>query len=150
MNEKETLQLCPISLAEANQFVMEVHRHFGPVVGHKYSMAVTHGLKICGVCIVGRPVARNLDDGWTLEVNRCCTDGTKNACSKLYGAAWRAAKALGYKKLITYTGKEESGTTLIASGWRLVGEAGGGNWNKKSRPRVDTEKQQIKLRWEDA
>ena len=87
------LELSPISLKEANQFVMELHRHYGPVVGHKYSMAVTDGSKICGVCIVGRPVARNLDDGWTLEVNRCCTDGTKNVCSKLYGASWRAAKA---------------------------------------------------------
>ena len=150
MNEKVKLELSPISLLEANQYVMEIHRHYGPVVGHKYAMAVTNGSKICGVCIVGRPVARNLDDGWPLEVNRCCTDGTKYVCSKLYGAAWRAAKALGYRKLITYTGKEESGTTLKASGWKLVGEAGGGNWNRKSRPRVDTEKQQIKLRWEAA
>ena len=103
-----TLSLCPTTLAEANEFVRRLHRHHGPVVGHKFSIAVTDGEEVRGVCIVGRPVARRLDDGWTLEVNRCCTDGAKNACSMLYGAAWRAAKAMGYKKVITYTGQQES------------------------------------------
>ena len=145
-----TLELAPITLAEANEFVETFHRHYGRVVGHKFSKAVTDGHKVRGVCIVGRPVARGLDDGWTLEVSRCCRDGTKNACSKLDGAAWRAAKALGYHKLVTYTGKEEPGITLKAAGWKLVGEAGGGNWNTQSRPRVDTQRQQMKLRWETA
>ena len=66
-------------------------------------------------------------------------DGTKNACSMLYGAAWRAAKALGYRRLITYTLPAEGGASLKASGWNLVGERGGGNWNVKSRPRIDTD-----------
>lgn len=90
-----------------------------------------------GVATIGRPVARMLDDGWTLEVNRLCTDGTKNACSKLYSAAWRVAKNMGYKKLITYILDSENGSSLFASNWKCVGERGGGSWNVKSRPRVD-------------
>lgn len=142
------LELTPITLAEANEFVTQHHRNHKPVVGHKFSIAVSEGDTVRGVAIVGRPVARMLDNGWTLEVNRVCTDGAKNACSMLYGASWRAAKALGYKKLITYTLPEEGGTSLRAAGWSCVGEAGGGNWNVKSRPRIDTEHQQIKLKWE--
>ena len=75
------LRLTPISLAEANAFVAEHHRHHRPVTGHKFSVACSEGDKVVGVAIVGRPVSRYLDDGWTLEVNRCCTDGTHNACS---------------------------------------------------------------------
>ena len=90
------LDICPISLAEANTFVLEHHRHHKPVVGHKFSIGCTDGEKIVGVAIVGRPVSRYMDDGWTLEVNRCCTDGTRNVCSMLYAAAWRAARAMGY------------------------------------------------------
>lgn len=87
------LEVCPVSLKEANAFVAEHHRHHKPVVGHKFSVGCTDGEKIVGVAIVGRPVSRYLDDGWTLEVNRLCTDGTRNACSILYAAAWRAARA---------------------------------------------------------
>ena len=144
------MNIRPCTLKQANEYVKLFHRHSKRVVGCKFSICAFKDNKLVGVAIVGRPVARKLDDGFTGEILRTCTDGTKNVCSKLYGAAWRAAKALGYRKLITYTGKEESGTTLKASGWKLVGEAGGGNWNRKSRPRVDTEKQQIKLRWEAA
>jgi hypothetical protein len=133
------LLITPISLEEANAFVEIHHRHHNPVVGHKFSIAVSDGDKVVGVAIVGRPVSRHLDNGWVLEVNRCCTDGTKNACSMLYGAAWRAAKALGYRRLITYTLPAEGGASLKASGWDLVGERGGGNWNVKSRPRIDTD-----------
>lgn len=133
------LEITPINLDEANAFVFELHRHHKPVPGAKFSIAVSdENGKVRGVAIVGRPVARNSDDGWTLEVNRCCTDGTMNACSSLYGAAWRAAKAMGYRRLITYTLPEEGGASLRASGWKLIGLRGGGNWNVKSRPRVDT------------
>ena len=92
------------------------------------------------------------DNGLTLEVNRCCTDGARNACSMLYGAAWRAAKALGYQRLITYTLPDEGGASLRASGWTLIGERGGGNWNVPSRPRIDTAKllRGQKLLWEAA
>lgn len=144
------MNITPINLEEANAFVSRFHRHHKPVPGCKFCVAVSECDKVVGVAIVGRPVSRHLDNGWTLEVNRCCTDGTKNACSMLYGASWKAAKALGYKRLITYTLPEEGGVSLKASGWKLVGLKGGGNWNSISRPRIDTEEllQGQKLLWE--
>ena len=142
------LEIVPITMKEANQYVSEHHRHHKPVIGHKFSIGLSAGDGICGVCIVGRPVSRHEDNGLTLEVNRLCTDGTKNACSMLYGAAWRAAKALGYKRLITYTLPEEGGASLKAAGWRLLGEAGGGKWTRKIRPRIDTHPLQMKWKWE--
>ena len=147
-----SLTVTPINLDEANAFVSKHHRHHKPVPGAKFSVAVSEGDEVRGVAIVGRPVARMSDDGWTLEVNRCCTDGARNACSMLYGAAWRAAKALGYRKLVTYTLPEEGGASLRAAGWRLIGERGGGNWNVPSRPRIDTAEalRGQKLLWEAA
>lgn len=132
------LIVTPITLEEANAFVSTHHRHYRPVVGHKFSVAVAAGDDIRGVAIVGRPVARGNDNGLTLEITRCCTDGTRNACSALYAAAWRVARALGYRRLITYTLPDEGGASLRGAGWRLVGARGGGNWNTPSRPRVDT------------
>lgn len=93
------LEIVPMTLKEGNAFVEQNHRHHGKVTGHKFSIGLSDGEKIVGVAIVGRPVARYLDDGWTLEVNRLCTDGTRNACSMLYAAAWRAARAMGYKRI---------------------------------------------------
>ena len=147
-----SLSITPINFDEANAFVALHHRHHKPVVGAKFCVAVSDGETVRGVAIVGRPVARRIDDGWTLEVNRCCTDGARNACSMLYGAAWRAAKALGYRKLITYTLPEEGGASLRASGWKLIGIRGGGNWNVSSRPRIDTAEtlRGQKLLWEAA
>ena len=134
-----SLLIVPIDFAEANAFVEKFHRHHKPVVGCKFCVAVaTDGGEIVGVAIVGRPVARMLDTGWTLEVNRLCTDGTRNACSMLYSAAWRAARALGYKRLITYTLPVEGGASLRAANWKEIGAAGGGNWDRVSRPRIDT------------
>ena len=131
------IELCPMTLKEANAYVEQHHRHHGPVVGHKFSIGLSDGEKIVGVAIVGRPVARHLDDGWTLEVNRLCTDGTRNACSMLYSAAWRAARAMGYKRLVTYILDTENGASLRASGWKCVGKAGGFRWTGKRRPEVD-------------
>lgn len=131
------LEIIPISLADANDFVAQHHRHHLPVVGHKFSVAVSDGEQVVGVVIVGRPVARHLDDGWTLEVNRCCTDGTPNACSTLYSAARRAAFAMGYRKVITYILESEAGSSLYAAGWRCIGIRGGGGWNRPSRERTD-------------
>jgi hypothetical protein len=147
-----SLEVTPIALDEANAFVETLHRHHKPVPGAKFCVAVSEGDKVRGVAIVGRPVARMLDNGWTLEVNRCCTDGAKNACSMLYGAAWRAAKALGYRRLITYTLPAEGGASLRASNWKCLGERGGGNWNVPSRPRIDTAEllRGQKLLWEAA
>lgn len=145
---KPTLSIVPCELAEANEFIRQHHRHHQPVPGHKFSLAVTDGETVRGVAVVGRPVARTLDDGMTLEVNRVATDGTKNACSALYGACRRAVFALGYKRLITYTLPEEGGASLRGAGWKLLGEAGGGTWNRKDRPRVDKHPIQKKLKWE--
>jgi hypothetical protein len=142
------LHIVPIRQGEAKAFINEHHRHHKASVGSIFQIAVARDDKIVGVAMVGRPVARRLDNGWTLEVNRLCTDGTKMVCSMLYSASWRVAKNLGYKKLITYILDSEKGTSLYASGWRLVGERGGGSWNSKPRPRVDKHPTQRKLKFE--
>lgn len=142
------IEVCPITLKEANAFVEQHHRHHKPVTGHKFSIGCTDGEKIVGVAIVGRPVSRYLDDGWTLEVNRLCTDGTHNACSMLYAAAWRAARAMGYHKLITYILESEKGVSLKAAGWKCVGQAGGLRWTGKRRPEVDLYPAQMKIKFE--
>lgn len=142
------LSITPISIKEANVFVSNHHRHNKPVAGAKFAIAVSEGDKIVGVALVGRPVARALDNGWTLEVNRCCTDGTRNACSMLYGAAWRVSKEMGYKRLVTYSLPQEGGASLRGAGYTLIGEAGGGSWNTPSRPRIDLHPKQKKLCWE--
>ncbi len=145
------LSLQPITFSEASEFVRRYHRHHPPSQGHKFSIGCNDGERVVGVVTVGRPVARHLDNGWTLEVTRCCVlEGVKNAASMLYGAAWRAAKALGYKRLITYTLASEPGTSLRASGWRLLGQAGGGRWSRASRPRVDKAPAGQKQLWEAA
>lgn len=141
------LGVVPCSLDEANAFVLTHHRHHKPVVGHKFSLAVAD-VEVHGVAIVGRPTARMSNDGWTLEVVRVATDGTRNACSMLYRSAWRAAKAMGYRRLITYTLPEEGGASLRGAGFTLIGEAGGGSWSRAGRPRVDKHPLQTKLRWE--
>lgn len=143
-----SLTVTPITLAEANAFIEAHHRHHGKVVGHLCSLAAAKNGCICAVAIVGRPVARMNQDGFTCELTRLASDGTKNACSFLYGRAWRAAQALGYRRMITYTLASEDGASLRAAGWRLIGEAGGGSWSRESRPRVDTHPLQRKLRWE--
>jgi len=143
-----TLELQPITYQEACEFIKRHHRHHLPPQGWKFGIAVNDGEKIVGVITVGRPVARYLDDGWTLEVTRACTDGTKNANSMLYGAARRAAFALGYKRLITYTLPDEGGASLRGAGWKCLGMAGGGTWNRKARPRIDRHPTGQKLLWE--
>jgi hypothetical protein len=142
-----SLVLVPVDFEEACAFVVEHHRHHEPPRGHKFSIGALEQA-IVGVCIVGRPVARGNDDGLTLEVTRLATDGTRNACSFLYGAARRATFALGYLKLITYTLPEEGGASLRGAGFRLIGTRGGGSWGRPSRPRVDKHPTQAKLLWE--
>ena len=137
-----------IDLAEANAFVRANHRHHMPVVGHIFSLGAALGDKIVGVAIVGRPVSRMRDDGVTAEITRLATDGTKNACSFLYGASARAAFSLGFKRIGTYILASEPGTSLTAAGWRLIGEAGGGSWSRSDRPRVDKHPTQGKLLWQ--
>ena len=142
------LNLIPVSLSEANAFVAKYHRTHKPVTGHKFSIGCMKDGRLVGVAIVGRPVSRHLDNGLTLEVNRLCTDGTKNACSFLYGAAWRAARALGYRKIITYILDTESGASLRAAGWDCAELAGGKRWTGSRRPAVDLYPPQMKYRYE--
>lgn len=147
-----SLDIVPMSLREANAYVEQRHRHHKPVTGAKFALGVADDSAVVGVALVGRPVAKALDDGWTLEVNRVCTDGTRNACSVLYGAAWRVAKALGYRRLITYTLPEEGGASLRGAGWTCIGLRGGGQWARKTRPRIDVPAELAgqKLLWEAA
>lgn len=141
------LEIRPCDFATAIEFVRENHRHNKPPRGHKFSIACYEDGRLCGVCMVGRPIARMLDDGLTLEVNRNCTDGTRNACSMLYGAATRAAKALGYKRLITYTLQSEPGTSLKASNWIRDGDAGCTHWRGQRYAQLEMPIQELKVRW---
>jgi hypothetical protein len=140
--------LVPVTLGEAHEFVRQHHRHHRPSRGGLFAVGCARGSVVCGVAVVGRPVARGLQDGFTAEVTRVATDGSRNACSMLYGASWRAARALGYRRLVTYTLKAEGGASLRAAGWRVVGEVTGRSWDCLSRPRVDRHPTQDKIRWE--
>jgi hypothetical protein len=139
--------LKPVTFRQACAFVKELHRHHEPPRGHKFSIGVVEGQELIGVAMVGRPVARNLDDGWTAEVIRLCTDGTANACSLLYGAAARAAKAMGYRRIVTYILESETGTSLRASGWEKDLKSAGGSWSRPSRKRDDKHPTEPKDRW---
>lgn len=142
------LKAIPISRTEANDFVNSLHRHHAASVGDKYRIAaVDREGKVVGIAQVGRPVARMLDDGNTVEVIRCCTDGTKNACSFLYSRASKIAKILGYKRIITYTLENEPGSSLRASGFKFDGMTDGGSWDCKSRPRQQKAPICRKKRW---
>lgn len=115
------LHLVPVRSREAKEFVRTWHRHHPPPAGQIFAVGAADGEgTLRAVAIVGRPVARHLDDGTTLEVTRTASDGARNANSLLYGATWRAAKALGYRRLITYTQEGESGASLRGSGWRII------------------------------
>lgn len=144
-----TLTLQPITQREAEAFISEHHRHHLPPRGWKFGIALNDGEKVVGVITVGRPVARNSDDGYTAEVTRCCTDGTKFACSKLYAAAWRAARAMGYRRMVTYTLATEPGTSLVAAGWKSLYQTKDNlSWDRPSRPRVDRHPLGAKTLWE--
>lgn len=142
------LTIVPLDLDEANALVEQWHRHHKPIKFHAYSIGVAQGDRVCGAAIVNRPVARMLCDGWTLEVARCVTDGTPNACSALYAACWRVARAMGYRKLITYILASESGVSVSAAGWKNVGQVSGRSWDTPSRPRVDKHPTVPKFRFE--
>src|SRR5262245_15352484 len=149
--DRPRLRIVPVSFAEANAFVAKHHRHHKKVPGCKFVLAVADGDRVCGVAMVGRPVARHFDDGWTLEVNRTATDGTPNANSALYGASARVAIALGYRRLITYTQAGESGASLRGAGWRVLAERGArAGWNCKARPRVNMNDNIQRTLWEAA
>jgi alkylated DNA nucleotide flippase Atl1 len=143
------LEVVPINIADARRFVNEFHRHHKAPLSAKFALGLEANGELAGVAMVGRPVARMLDDGRTAEVTRCCVrEGVPNGCSMLYGAAWRCARAMGYKRLVTYTLDTEPGSSLAASNWRVVGQAGGGSWSRPSRTREDNHPTQRKMRWE--
>lgn len=139
----------PIELKEANSFVEQLHRHHDPVYRDKFRLGCTDKTgKLCGVIQAARPVSRNLDDGFTIEVVRCCTDGTFNACSFLYSRIARISKEMGYRKIITYILDSESGSSLKAAGWKFEAETQGNrSWNCPSRPRKTTAPICAKQRW---
>lgn len=128
--KSERLHVVPCELADANIYIANHHRHHKPVRGHRFSLqCVTEDGRVAGVIIAGRPVARLAGNPLqVIEVTRCCTDGTPNAVSCLYGAVTRAAKAMGYRRIQTYTLPEEGGGSMRAIGWTFMGEAGGGKW----------------------
>jgi len=143
-----TLELQPIFQDEAFAWISEHHRHHEPPRGWLFGIACNDGARIVGVAVIGRPTAGRLQDGWTAEVTRCCTDGTPHVASKLYAAACRATRAMGYRRLITYTLATERGTSLRAAGWRELYNTKGGSWNRRWRPRVDKHPTGQKTLWE--
>lgn len=144
--------LRPVTLREARAFTDAHHRHNQGTQGHKFSIGLTRDGQLIGVVTVGRPVARGLDDGRTCEITRCCVlEGERNANSKLYGAAVRAAKAMGYRRAVTYTTMEEPGSSVKACGFRADGIVKGRDWNTPSCPRRTLEAEKYprgdKIRW---
>jgi hypothetical protein len=131
-------------------FIRKHHRHHRPHVSDIFRLGAAVGESVIGCAVMGRPMARALCDGWTLEVVRLCIldDAPRNSHSWLLAKSWKAAQALGYRKLITYTLPEEGGASLRGAGWRCVGQAGGGSWSCPSRPRVDKHPLQVKMKWE--
>ena len=152
--EQSRLTVVPIGLRAANAFVGQEHRHHPPSRGHKFSVAVEdEDGTLRGVAIVGRPVARQLDDGRTLEVLRVATDGCPNACSALYGASARAGVGMGYRRenILTYTLASEPGTSLRAAGWVLRHTTKSEDWDRPSRGRdADHHPVEAKNRWHAA
>src|SRR4051812_6353496 len=125
---------------EANAFVLAFHRHNAPPRGALFQLGVSDGRRLVGVAMAGRPVARGLDNGETIEVTRCCVleDAPKGTCSFCYSALWRAARALGWRRIVTYTWASESGASLRGAGWKVVAELparGAGAWQGPDRAR---------------
>lgn len=140
------MDIRPITFREASAFVNTHHRHHGATVGCKFCVALYDEDKLVGVAICGRPVSRYYDDGLTCEINRLCTDGTRNACSMLYGASCRVAKEMGYRKVITYILESENGASLKASNFVCEGSAGGTHWTG-IRNRNQNLPCEMKTRW---
>lgn len=142
------LRVVPCSVEKAKEYVESIHRHHTASTSARYCVAVVDDTGLVrGVAMVGRPVARVLDDGWTLEVNRVATDGCENACSALYGAARRIAHALGYSRLITYIREDEPGTSMKASGWDFEQKIRARSWDMPGRRRVDKTEIVQRERW---
>lgn len=143
-----TLRLVPVTQRAACAWIAAVHRHLSPPRGDVVRVGVADGDTLVGVGTAGRPVAYRLDNGATLEITRVAVlPGHPNACSMIYGALKRAAFALGYVRVVTYTRADEFGASLRAAGATDEGEAGGGEWSCAARPRLAAEQPIIKRRW---
>lgn len=140
------MEIRPITFREASAFVNAHHRHHNSTMGCKFCIALYDNDYLVGVAICGRPVSRYYDDGLTCEINRLCTDGTRNACSMLYGASCRVAKEMGYKKVITYILESENGASLKASNFVCEGKAGGTHWTG-TRNKNQNIPREMKTRW---
>lgn len=143
----------PVDQREANAFVLNFHRHNKPVIGARFSIGAEYDGELVGVAIVGRPTARKLQDGRTAEVTRCCVrdHAPKGCCSFLYASCWRAWRAMGGRKLITYTLQSESGASLRGAGWKVVAELKPGNptaWQTRPDREWQPVVGQAKFRWE--
>lgn len=128
----------PLPFKAAREFVNSYHRHNVAPPAHKFSIGLKAGNELVGVVIASRPISRHRDDGYTLEINRCCVlPGYKNACSKLIGHAVRAGVEMGYRKFVSYTLVSEPGSSLLASGFTQIGitKDNPNGWNNPSRPR---------------
>ena len=118
------LEAVPLTLIDCNEYIQNFHRHNKPVQGSKFAFGCKYKGKLVAVCVVGRPIARYKDDGFTAEVTRTCVfdDAPKGVNSFLYSRAWKAWKAMGGKRIITYTLQSESGASLRGAGWKILHE----------------------------
>ena len=131
-----TLKLTPVTISDAKVFIRRHHRRLPPRVSALFAIGVAQNSQIVGVATVARPSARHLDQRYTAEVTRLCVlDGVPNACSMLYAACWRAAKAMGFTRIITYTATDESGASVAAAGWSLISTTHDHPWSTPARPR---------------
>lgn len=149
--EASRLEIRPCELREAAAFIKLHHRHHRPPQGHRFSLKAVNGDCVVGVAVMGRPVGRHQQDGETLEITRLCTDGTPNAVSFLVGAVKRAARALGWKRLISYTLESENGASWRASGMAETGRTAGGAWSGTygdGKRRQNVHPLEPKRRWE--
>jgi hypothetical protein len=143
------LHVVPITLAEANAYIERFHRHNGALPSAKLTSAVVdEEMVVHGVAVAGLPKARELMARTTLEINRVCADGERNACSLLYASMLRAGRALGYTRFVTYSLKSENGASLRAAGWTPVAEWAGGKWSEMRGTGSDGHNTGPKVRWE--
>lgn len=145
------LEVIPVTIRFANDFVGKHHRHNKPTQGAKFAIGAMHDGEVVGVAIVGRPISRMLDDGMTVEVTRVCVldDAPKNTCSFLYGRCWRIWQQMGGKRMVTYTLQTEPGSSLKGAGWKIAGEVKPKGWDMPNRQRNWQEVYgQTKFRWE--
>lgn len=142
------MKIVPITQRDAKAWIDKVHRHLDPPVGDIIRVALTSDGIIVGVGVAGRPGARGLQDGTTIEVTRVAVlEGYPNACSIIYGALRRAAKSLGWQRVVTYTRADEPGSSVKAAGFRLDGHVRGRDWSCRSRPRKAVKEIIDKNRW---